>query len=151
MPGKPLPPVVVSWPPCPARQPGSMPGTLLPPPRAPRLLAAAHAAAAPADRRRARQPRGLRQPALRERLPALHTCAEYGAHARAAPPCRRLEKRIYIPLPSRADREQLLRLHLRGMRTGPDVDLAQIAAATEGYRWELPACLPEGARRLPAR
>ncbi|EFN55920.1 hypothetical protein CHLNCDRAFT_10674, partial [Chlorella variabilis] len=46
---------------------------------------------------------------------------------------RRLEKRIYIPLPSRADREQLLRLHLRGMRTGPDVDLAQIAAATEGY------------------
>jgi katanin p60 ATPase-containing subunit A1 len=46
---------------------------------------------------------------------------------------RRLEKRIYIPLPSLGGREELLRINLKGIELAPNVDLAQIAARLEGY------------------
>ena len=40
---------------------------------------------------------------------------------------RRLEKRIYIPLPSAKGREELLRISLRELELADDVDLASIA------------------------
>ncbi|KAL4451487.1 hypothetical protein ABPG75_007149 [Micractinium tetrahymenae] len=46
---------------------------------------------------------------------------------------RRLEKRIYIPLPQLADRAELLRICLRGMATAGDVDLDEVARCTEGF------------------
>jgi katanin p60 ATPase-containing subunit A1 len=49
-------------------------------------------------------------------------------------PRRRLEKRIYIPLPGLADRQQLIRLLLRGTQVAADVDLGQVALRLEGFR-----------------
>ncbi|XP_073893320.1 katanin p60 ATPase-containing subunit A1 isoform X5 [Macaca fascicularis] len=46
---------------------------------------------------------------------------------------RRLEKRIYIPLPSAKGREELLRISLRELELADDVDLASIAENMEGY------------------
>ncbi|XP_014387642.1 PREDICTED: katanin p60 ATPase-containing subunit A1 isoform X2 [Myotis davidii] len=46
---------------------------------------------------------------------------------------RRLEKRIYIPLPSAKGREELLRISLRELELADDVDLARIAENMEGY------------------
>lgn len=46
---------------------------------------------------------------------------------------RRLEKRIYIPLPQLGDRVQLLQLCMKGMAAGPDLDLQEVARRTEGF------------------
>ncbi|KAK9889392.1 hypothetical protein WA026_004666 [Henosepilachna vigintioctopunctata] len=46
---------------------------------------------------------------------------------------RRLEKRIYIPLPSMEGREALLRINLREVKLDPKVDLCDIAKKLEGY------------------
>nr|XP_033793653.1 katanin p60 ATPase-containing subunit A1 isoform X3 [Geotrypetes seraphini] len=46
---------------------------------------------------------------------------------------RRLEKRIYIPLPSAKGREELLRINLRELELANDVDLETIAENMEGY------------------
>lgn len=46
---------------------------------------------------------------------------------------RRLEKRIYIPLPELNARRELFRLNLKGIKLSDDVDLEALAAATEGY------------------
>lgn len=46
---------------------------------------------------------------------------------------RRLEKRIYIPLPSPKGREELLRLNLREVKISDDCDLTEIASSLEGY------------------
>ncbi|KAH0622374.1 hypothetical protein JD844_024630 [Phrynosoma platyrhinos] len=46
---------------------------------------------------------------------------------------RRLEKRIYIPLPSAKGREELLRINLRELELADDVDLATIAQNMDGY------------------
>ncbi|XP_064628903.1 katanin p60 ATPase-containing subunit A-like 1 isoform X1 [Lineus longissimus] len=46
---------------------------------------------------------------------------------------RRLEKRIYIPLPSVEGCEQLLKINLKTVELHPDVNLAAIAAKMEGY------------------
>jgi len=46
---------------------------------------------------------------------------------------RRLEKRIYIPLPTAEGREALLGINLRDVKTDPDVDLAVVAGELEGY------------------
>lgn len=46
---------------------------------------------------------------------------------------RRLEKRIYIPLPNREGREALLRISLREVKTDPSVDLRSIANMLDGY------------------
>ena len=46
---------------------------------------------------------------------------------------RRLEKRIHVPLPDVAAREQTLRIHLRGVALGDDVDLARLAAGCDGF------------------
>lgn len=46
---------------------------------------------------------------------------------------RRLEKRIYIPLPTQTGREELLRISLRAVQLDPAVDLAEVAMRLEGY------------------
>lgn len=46
---------------------------------------------------------------------------------------RRLEKRIYIPLPTQEGREALLRINLREVKLNPDVDLSDIAMRLDGY------------------
>uniref|UniRef100_A0A7S1GTY6 AAA ATPase AAA+ lid domain-containing protein n=2 Tax=Hemiselmis andersenii TaxID=464988 RepID=A0A7S1GTY6_HEMAN len=46
---------------------------------------------------------------------------------------RRLEKRIYIPLPDLESRESLFRINLQGIEIAPDVDLKALAGKTEGY------------------
>uniref|UniRef100_A0A8C6S5U9 Katanin p60 ATPase-containing subunit A1 n=1 Tax=Neogobius melanostomus TaxID=47308 RepID=A0A8C6S5U9_9GOBI len=46
---------------------------------------------------------------------------------------RRLEKRIYIPLPSAEGREDLLRINLKELEISADVDIEKIATQMEGY------------------
>ncbi|KAJ8412461.1 hypothetical protein AAFF_G00127970 [Aldrovandia affinis] len=46
---------------------------------------------------------------------------------------RRLEKRIYIPLPTATGRAELLRINLREVDVAPDVDLTLIAEKILGY------------------
>ncbi|XP_062870106.1 katanin p60 ATPase-containing subunit A-like 1 isoform X2 [Trichomycterus rosablanca] len=46
---------------------------------------------------------------------------------------RRLEKRIYIPLPTAKGRAELLRISLKEVDVAADVDLAEIAEKIEGY------------------
>ncbi|XP_069017644.1 katanin p60 ATPase-containing subunit A1 isoform X1 [Embiotoca jacksoni] len=46
---------------------------------------------------------------------------------------RRLEKRIYIPLPSTTGRVELLRINLKELELASDVDLDKIAEQMEGY------------------
>ena len=48
---------------------------------------------------------------------------------------RRLERRIYIPLPDAAAREQMLRVNTRGLRLADDLSLAEVAsdARSGGY------------------
>lgn len=46
---------------------------------------------------------------------------------------RRLEKRIYIPLPSLSDRELMFGVHMGDVPLADDVDLAILAQRTEGY------------------
>ncbi|CAG9855424.1 unnamed protein product [Phyllotreta striolata] len=46
---------------------------------------------------------------------------------------RRLEKRIYIPLPSKEGREALLEINLREVKLDPDINLATIARRLDGF------------------
>ena len=46
---------------------------------------------------------------------------------------RRLEKRIYIPLPDHEARKALLQINLREVKLSEDVDLDQVATLTDGY------------------
>lgn len=46
---------------------------------------------------------------------------------------RRLEKRIYIPLPNNEGREALLKINLREVKVDPAVNLTDIAKKLEGY------------------
>ena len=46
---------------------------------------------------------------------------------------RRFERRIYVPLPDREAREEIFRIHLRGVEVAGDVDLSELAELTVGY------------------
>ena len=62
---------------------------------------------------------------------------------------RRLEKRIYIPLPSEADRVALFSINLRELKTGNDVDFHQLARMTQGTVTPQPPPRPFGLRTAP--
>ena len=64
---------------------------------------------------------------------------------------RRLEKRIYIPLPGQDDRAALLRGCLAGIELALDVDLAALAAATAGFSGADIATLCRTAAMMPLR
>lgn len=61
----------------------------------------------------------------------------------------RLDRHVRIPLPDRKGREGILRWHLQGQL--PDVDLADIAARTEGWNGASLEQLVRQARRLARR
>ncbi|TKY48123.1 Katanin p60 ATPase-containing subunit A1 [Spatholobus suberectus] len=46
---------------------------------------------------------------------------------------RRLEKRIYIPLPNFESRKELIRINLKTVQVAPDVNIDEVARRTEGY------------------
>ncbi|XP_051136173.1 katanin p60 ATPase-containing subunit A1 isoform X2 [Andrographis paniculata] len=46
---------------------------------------------------------------------------------------RRLEKRIYIPLPNFESRKELIRINLKTVEVAQDVDIDDVARRTEGY------------------
>ena len=46
---------------------------------------------------------------------------------------RRLEKRIYVPLPELEARKKLVQLCLKGVNVDASVDISAVAAASEGY------------------
>lgn len=46
---------------------------------------------------------------------------------------RRLEKRIYIPLPNDEGREALLKINLREVKLDPSVNLGAISRKLQGY------------------
>ena len=48
---------------------------------------------------------------------------------------RRLEKRIYIPLPEEEDRAALFKINAKELLVEPDVDFNQLARMTAGIRW----------------
>jgi cell division protease FtsH len=45
----------------------------------------------------------------------------------------RFDREVIVPLPSRSERYAILSIHARGKTLGPDVDLAQVGAATPGF------------------
>ena len=45
---------------------------------------------------------------------------------------RRLERRIYVPLPDETARTEMLDIHLKGVKLASDVSLPSVAARTEG-------------------
>ena len=46
---------------------------------------------------------------------------------------RRLEKRIYIPLPDQESRKSLFKLNLQGVKVSEDVELDYLADKSDGY------------------
>lgn len=46
---------------------------------------------------------------------------------------RRLEKRIYIPLPNFESRKELIRINLKTVEVAPDVNIDDVARRTDGY------------------
>eukprot|EP00966_Prymnesium_polylepis_P082317 1906194-Prymnesium_polylepis.1 len=46
---------------------------------------------------------------------------------------RRLERRIYVPLPDAAAREEMLRINTRDVRLADGVGLAELARSSDGY------------------
>ena len=46
---------------------------------------------------------------------------------------RRLEKRVYIPLPAEEGRRQLFQINTKGIAIGEDVDFEKLVQITEGY------------------
>lgn len=46
---------------------------------------------------------------------------------------RRLEKRVYIPLPSSKGREAIFKINLRGIKVSENVDFKILVDKTEGY------------------
>ncbi|PIA65295.1 hypothetical protein AQUCO_00100638v1 [Aquilegia coerulea] len=46
---------------------------------------------------------------------------------------RRLEKRIYIPLPDFESRKELIRINLKTVEVAPDVNFDEVARRTDGY------------------
>ena len=46
---------------------------------------------------------------------------------------RRLEKRVYIPLPNRVGREEMFKINLKGVTLAKDVNIPELVKMTDGY------------------
>lgn len=64
---------------------------------------------------------------------------------------RRLEKRIYIPLPTANGREQLFKINLRGIRVADDVNWEELIRITDGYSGADLANVCRDAAMMPLR
>ena len=64
---------------------------------------------------------------------------------------RRLEKRIYIPLPSDKGRRELFEINLKGTQIAPDIDFDKLVKNTKGYSGADIASVCREAAMLPLR
>lgn len=64
---------------------------------------------------------------------------------------RRLEKRIYIPLPTAEGRKQLFEINLRGIAVSPEVTFDKLVEMTEGYSGADMANVCRDAAMMPLR
>jgi katanin p60 ATPase-containing subunit A1 len=64
---------------------------------------------------------------------------------------RRLEKRIYIPLPNEIGREELFKINLKGMPVADDVDWKELIKMTDGYSGADLANVCRDAAMMPLR
>lgn len=64
---------------------------------------------------------------------------------------RRLEKRIYIPLPTAVGRQQLFKINLRGIRVADDVNWDELIRITDGYSGADLANVCRDAAMMPLR
>jgi katanin p60 ATPase-containing subunit A1 len=64
---------------------------------------------------------------------------------------RRLEKRVYIPLPTSIGRKQLFQINLREVEIAPDVDFDHLVDITDGYSGADIANVCRDAAMMPLR
>ena len=64
---------------------------------------------------------------------------------------RRLEKRIYIPLPSYAGLKTLFEINLKGLKLAPDVDFEKLVKKLKGYSGADMANVCRDAAMMPMR
>jgi len=64
---------------------------------------------------------------------------------------RRFEKRIYITMPEEAAREEIFKIHTRGVELAKDVDFKELAKLTEGYVGSDIAMICREALMMPIR
>ena len=64
---------------------------------------------------------------------------------------RRLEKRIYIPLPTAEGRKQLFEINLKGLELGDDIDFDHLIKITDGYSGADLANVCRDAAMMPLR
>lgn len=64
---------------------------------------------------------------------------------------RRLEKRIYIPLPNEKGRKQLFEINLKGIKMSEDVKLDALVKKTKGYSGADIANVCRDAAMMPMR
>ena len=64
---------------------------------------------------------------------------------------RRLEKRIYIPLPSTLGRRKLFEINLKGVKAADDVNWDLLVKQTEGYSGSDIACICREAALMSMR
>lgn len=64
---------------------------------------------------------------------------------------RRLEKRVYIPLPSAGGREALFKINLKSIPLSPDIDFKKLASMTDGYSGADISCVCREAALQPLR
>ena len=64
---------------------------------------------------------------------------------------RRLEKRIYIPLPSKNGRKKLFEINLKGVQTASDVNWEKLVKRTDGYSGADIANVCRDAAMMPMR
>lgn len=64
---------------------------------------------------------------------------------------RRLEKRVYIPLPSAAGRQQLFEINLKEVELSDDIDWEQLVKITDGYSGADVANVCRDAAMMPLR
>ena len=64
---------------------------------------------------------------------------------------RRLEKRIYIPLPSTLGRRKLFEINLKGVKAAEDLNWDQLVKQTDGYSGSDIACVCREAALMSMR
>lgn len=64
---------------------------------------------------------------------------------------RRLEKRIYIPLPTAIGRKQLFEINLKGLDIEGDIDYERLISITDGYSGADLANVCRDAAMMPLR
>jgi katanin p60 ATPase-containing subunit A1 len=64
---------------------------------------------------------------------------------------RRLEKRIYIPLPTAVGRDQLFKINLRGIKIDESIEWDELIRITDGYSGADLANVCRDAAMMPLR